>query len=153
MRHLLAYSGIVGIAVVFGCAPPAGDREGSPAEPEASVVVFNITSGATEDVHAVTMALQLAGHALDDGREAILFFNVRGVRVPTHQLRADLAFHAKPVKELLTELIARGAEVHVCPHCMKALEVTEEELIPGALVTGRQKLFSKLGSNTVVFSY
>jgi hypothetical protein len=36
---------------------------------------------------------------------------------------------------------------------MAALEVSEDDLIPGAIVTDRDKLFSKLGSNSVVFSY
>jgi intracellular sulfur oxidation DsrE/DsrF family protein len=68
-------------------------------------------------------------------------------------LPADLAFKDKPIKVLLAKLIERGAEVHVCPHCMKALEVEPEDLIDGAFVTNREKLFSRVGSNTVAFSY
>jgi sulfur relay (sulfurtransferase) complex TusBCD TusD component (DsrE family) len=114
---------------------------------------LNITSGPTEDPHSVTMALQLAGHALDEGRVTVLFFNVRGVTVPTDGLPEDLAFHAKPIKQLLADLIGRGAEVHVCPHCMHALGVQPGDLVSGTVVTDREKLFARIGPSTVVFSY
>jgi predicted peroxiredoxin len=122
-------------------------------ESASQVMVLNITSGPEEDAHSVTMALQLAGHALDDGREVVLFFNVRGVSAPTKDLPEDLAFKDKPIKTLLAGLIERGAQAHVCPHCMKALGVSAADLIEGAIVTDREKLFTKIGPNTVVFSY
>ena len=118
-----------------------------------SIVLFNITSDGAHNPHPVTMALQLAGHALDDGREAVLFFNVSSVRVPTKSFPADLAFSAKPIAQLLADLAQRGADIHVCPHCMKALGVTAEDLIPEAKVTNREMLFAKIGPNTTVFTY
>jgi intracellular sulfur oxidation DsrE/DsrF family protein len=78
---------------------------------------------------------------------------VRGVNVPTAALPADLAFKEKPIKQLLTNLIERGAEVHVCLHCLNALEVNVDDLMSGTIVTDREKLFSKVGPNTVVFTY
>ena len=99
------------------------------------------------------MAMQLAGHSLDDGREVVLFFNLQGVLVPTEQLPDTLAFGERPIKEMLTDLMARGAQVHVCPHCMGALGVESEDLLPDAQVTTRELLFAKLTNNTVVFTY
>jgi sulfur relay (sulfurtransferase) complex TusBCD TusD component (DsrE family) len=99
------------------------------------------------------MALQLAGHSLDAGRTTVLFFNVRGVTTPTSAFPDDLAFGDRPIKELLSSLMERGAEVHVCPHCMAALAVVESDLLPGAQVTDRDALFGHMGSQTVVFSY
>jgi predicted peroxiredoxin len=116
------------------------------------ILLLNVTSG-TEDAHSVTMALQLAGHALDDGRHLVLFFNVRGVEIPTRELSDSLAFKDRPIKELLSDLIDRGAEVHVCPHCMAALGVEADDLVKGAVVTDREKLFSRVGPNTSVFTY
>ncbi|MBN1912121.1 MAG: DsrE family protein [Pirellulales bacterium] len=150
MRWTLAVCLATGLAVLAGCG---GEVQGKKAEQKNPPIFFaNITSG-TNDVHPVTMALQLAGHALDDGRKVVLFFNVRGVDVPTTKLPDDLAFHDKPVKKLLTDLIDRGAEVHVCPHCMKALGIDAKDLLPGVQVTNREKLFANLGPNTNVFSY
>lgn len=153
MRQVLLGSVMAALLGVVGCS--ATSHQARPATPAIApqVVVMNITSSAVDDPHAVTMALQLAGHALDDGRQVVLFFNVRGVTVPTTSLPENLAFHDKPIKQLLSNLLARGAEAHVCPHCMKALGLDAADLIPGAFVTNRDRLFSKLGYNTVVFTY
>ena len=51
-------------------ARPAAPKLGNP------TVVFNVTSG-KKDLHAVTMALQLAGHSMAVKRRVLLFFNVR----------------------------------------------------------------------------
>ena len=116
------------------------------------VVLFNITSG-PDDAHPVTMALQLAGHALDDGREVVLFFNVKGVSIPTKDLPADLAYHDKPIAGLLDGLIDRGATALACPHCMKAEGITAEDLVEGVQVASREKVFGPLGARSVVFTY
>jgi predicted peroxiredoxin len=153
MRLALATFGLCGLALIAGCDDAAPTAQQAPANSGPRIILFNITSGAEEDPHAVTMALQLAGHALDDGRSVVLFFNVRGVGVPTAALPEDLAFHEKPIKQLLANLMQRGAEAHVCPHCMAALEIGEEDLMAGAVVTNREQLFAKLGPNTNVFTY
>lgn len=137
------------VSTVVGCAQ--ADTANTAAS-SASSMFFNITSG-PENPHPVTMALQLAGHALDDNRSVVLFFNVRGVLIPTIQLPDTLAFGDRPIKEMLADLIERGVEVHVCPHCMSALEVDATDLIAGARVTNREMLFSNLMGNTAVFTY
>lgn len=145
-------------AVLLGvCLLTAGCQAPEPAslseaEPRPGLLL-NVTADPQEDPHSVTMALQLAGHGLDDGREVVVFLNVRAVPVATADLPADLAFHADPIKDLLADLIARGAEVHVCPHCLDALGIDEASLIEGARVTTRDALFGKLGEATQVFSY
>lgn len=133
-------------AVVPAAAPAPKVELGPP------TVLFNITSG-TDDLHAVTMALQLAGHALDDKRQVVLFFNVKGVQIPVKSLDATLAFKDKPIKELLAALIRRGAEVHVCPHCLKALDIAGDQLVEGAVVTDRPGLLAHFRANTLVFTY
>jgi predicted peroxiredoxin len=140
-------------SALVGCTPPEG-ADGAPVQVAAPpTTILNITSSGEEDPHAVTMALQLAGHSLDAGRTTVLFFNVRGVTIPTVAFPETLSFGDRPIKELLTSLMERGAEVHVCPHCMAALEVSEADLLPGAQVTNREALFGHMGDHTVVFTY
>ncbi len=146
-------SAIVLFAVVLAGCAQSGQSSGAASESDGPTpIFFNITSG-PEDPHPVTMALQLAGHALDDQRSVVLFFNVRGVHIPTGELSDTLAFGDRPIKEMLAGLIGRGAEVHVCPHCMSALGVEETDLIDGAQVTTRDLLFAHLQGNTAVFTY
>ncbi len=118
------------------------------------IVFFNITTNPMVDAHPVTMALQLANHALDDDRHVVLFFNVKSVGVPTKQLPLTVRnAEARPVRDLLADAIANGADVHVCPMCLKAMGVNEGDLVDGAHVTSRDALFSTIGPNTVVFTY
>ena len=149
-------TGILGAAFLalslVGCSQYASGGEAVDDSDTPTSMFFSITSG-PEDPHPVTMALQLAGHALDDQRSVVLFFNVRGVNVPTRQLPDTLAFGHTPIKELLVSLMERGAEVHVCPHCMEALGVEAGDLIDGAQVTDRELLFAHLKGNTSVFTY
>jgi len=138
------------VFIVVACAAPASSDGAVSSDPP--TMFFNITSG-PDNPHPVTMALQLAGHSLDDGREVVLFFNVQGVHVPTNELSETLAFGDEPIKMMLAGLIERGAHVHVCPHCMAALEVEEADLVEGAQVTTRESLFAHVHSNTTVFTY
>lgn len=149
--HLLVLAAVA-LAPIAACQPPQESAVPAPPDPT-PVLLLNVTADPIEDPHSVTMALQLAGHGLDDGREVVVFFNVRAVSVPTEDFPEDLAFHADPIRSLLSDLMARGAEVHVCPHCMQALDVSEDALIDGARVTSREALFAKLGPETNVFTY
>lgn len=115
-------------------------------------LILNITSSGKADPHAVTMALQLAGHGLKDGRKVVLFFNVKGVDVPTKTFSKKLAFKDKPIKMLLGKLIKDGATVLVCPHCMKAMGLSKKDLVAGAQVANRAKLFGPL-DHSAVFTY
>ena len=139
------------IFLVAGCGQQTSQSVTREADPQ--IVFFNLTSDAAEDPHPMTMAFQLAGHALDDGRKVVLFFNVRAVNVPTTAFPAKLAFKDKPLKDMLAGLLDRGAAAHVCPHCLKALGVDATKLVAGAQVTTREALFANIGSGTVVFTY
>jgi len=140
-------------SALWACSPGADAGNPPSVDADPPTLILNITSGGEENPHAVTMALQLAGHALDEGRTTVLFFNVRGVKTPTVQFPDSVAFRDRPIKELLLGLMDRGAEVHVCPHCMAALEVNAEDLLPGARVTDSGVLFGHMKTNTVVFTY
>lgn len=114
--------------------------------------VLNLTSGQSE-LHRSTMALALANHALDDGREVIIFLNVRAPELARKDA-LEQTFGENPApSKMLASLMERGAQVHVCPMCMKAMGVAADAMIPGCIVTDREKLFGKLTTDTVVFSY
>jgi predicted peroxiredoxin len=115
-------------------------------------LLINITSG-VDDAHAVTMALQLAGHGVDDGRAVTLFFNVRGTAIASTKLDPTLAHGDKPIKTLLSDLMARGATVLVCPHCMKVMGVTEVDLPAGAQVASADSVFGAVDRGAAVFTY
>ena len=117
------------------------------------IMFFSLVSDPVIDPHPMTMGLQLANHSLEEGRTVVLFFNVKGVTVPTKNFDENISFHAQPIKKLLTDLIAKGVQVHVCPHCLEAMGIKSEDLITGAKVTTREGLFSLLNDQSIVFTY
>lgn len=142
---------------VGGCANsrrgggPGGDA-GDASGP--APVLISVVSDMDSNPQAVDMALRFAGFALDEKRSVFLFFNVKGVNVPVQGLADDAAFEsAEPIKRQLASLVDRGAKLHVCPVCMKALHVEKGDLIPGAEVTNRAALFAAIERGTCVFTY
>lgn len=120
---------------------------------EKPTIFVNIMSG-VEDLHKLTMALQLGGHAMDEGRDLVIFLNVRAPVFATKDCSEGWSFGGNPpVKTMLADLIQRGARVHVCPHCAKAAGIEAGDLIDGAMLTNGEKLFGELGPNTHVFNY
>lgn len=142
------------LALALALSACAGPQR--PAAPAVNLgkptVLFSVISG-TDKPHNVTMALQLANHALAAKRRVVLFFSVGGVQIPLQGLDDKLAFEAKPIKQLLADVMAKGAEVQVCPHCLKALKIDAKQLVKGAKVTTRELLFGALGPNTQVFTF
>ena len=121
---------------------------------EKKIVVFSITRNPENNPQSVNMALTLAGFSLDEGYKVALFFNVKSTGTPTLDFPDDYGYKDhSPLKQQLTDLMERGAEVHVCPVCMKDMDIKEGDLMEGAFVTSKTKLFANLGSNTVVFTY
>jgi predicted peroxiredoxin len=151
-----ATTGLAGIVVVAALAFFVGSLQRPALATQSGdkpTVLFNITSG-KEDLHSVTMALQLAGHALSDGRDVVLFFNVRAPEFARADLPETFAFSDNPpIKKMIAELIARGAQPLVCPHCAGAMGVKESDFAPGMKLASRESLFGKLGPNAVVFTY
>ena len=117
-------------------------------------MLISVVSDMNSNPQAVDMAMKFAGFALDESRDVFMFFNVKGVTVPSSHLADDGAFQQNPpVKQQLAKLIERGARVHVCPVCMKALDLDASALMPGAQVTDRAALFGAIERGTCVFTY
>ena len=144
--------------LVSGCGETAATNtpatNSTAAREEEAVVLLSVSSDVNDNPQSVDMAMKFAGFALDENRKVVMFFSVKGVRIPTTSFADDLAFQEhEPIKKQLLDLIKRGADVHVCPVCMKALGIEAEDIIDGAQVTTRPKLFANIHGNTAVFTY
>ena len=152
-NHSMQTIGIVaGLAIVVAIGvwwPTAG----AAAAKDSPDFVLNVTSG-QEDLHAVTMALQLAGHALHAERDVTVFLNVRAPALAHKNLSDKVAFHGNPpIQKMLTNVMSRGARIIVCPACATVMGVAEGDLLPGVQLASRELLFGQLGPDAVVFSY
>lgn len=143
---------LVGCEASVELGGKAGSHNAAAAPSEnAKVLVVNLTSG-EEDLHATQMALNLAGHGLDDGRRVIVFLNVKGAALAAADLGDDVRFEDRPpIREQLKTLIGRGANVLVCPYCAKVMKVADDNILPGIEKADREKLLGQL--DDVVFTY
>ena len=138
--------------VLSGCEQTSNGSS-APA-PTTSTVLISVTSDVNDNPQSIDMAMKLAGFSLEEGRDVAMFFNVKGVTVPTSDFDDALAFgENSPIKQQLTDLIERGLKVHVCPICMEALGVKDDDILEGAQVTTRPALFAHIGGDTAVFTY
>jgi predicted peroxiredoxin len=147
----LAIAALVLLALPFLAACEGGNA--SAVAPEAKpVAILNLTVG-TDDPHRAWMALRLADHFVTAGRETIVFLNVTGPVLASTKL-GDVKFEDKPAyREIVADLLKRGAKVLVCPECAEKVGVGKEDLVPGAEFASAESLFGPMNQNTVVFSY
>ena len=145
------------ILAAFSILPLVSGRQAGQALAESKVgrppLFFNITSG-EKDVHAVSMALELATAARKEGREVIAFLNVGAPYFASKNLSEDVKFaDFPPVKTLLRELIASGAKVFVCAHCTHALGLTTESLASGVTAAKPGEILAQMKPETIALSY
>ena len=67
----------------FSCSALAGGVEPAPDQPTKPTLVINLTSG-IDNLHAVVMAFHFAEHGLADGREVVVFLNVKAPPLARH---------------------------------------------------------------------
>jgi predicted peroxiredoxin len=129
---------------------------GDPAAPDTQkpTLVINLTSG-TEDLHAVVMGLHFAEHGLADGREVVIFFNVKAPPLARKSLDDSVRFEEmSPVREMIADLLKQGAKMVVCPMCAGITGVEADELAPGIeMIQDRKQIFDHMHTNSVVFTY
>ena len=151
-RGLLCLFAGTALLLSFGCERAPQAQTGLESDQKRAVI--SITSDPQADPQAVNMALTFAGFCVDEGYEVSIFFNVKGVLLPTKNFDKEFRFgEHSPMIEQMQTLKGRGVQLHVCPVCMKDLDIPADAIIPEAFVTDKPKLFARLGGDTMVFSY
>lgn len=159
MRRLRAAALVVG-AFVGGMRgstrkrrPRARKAERGAGKQARAGLFINVTRG-KEDVHAVSMALAFACSALREGRRVVLFFNVAAPIFASSKLRHDVRVaDFPPVRQMLREVIDRGARVLVCGHCAKLAHVDRSRLLPGVTLASHEDVLSAIEPGMVGISY
>ncbi len=85
----------------------------------------------TNEEHRSAMAIGFGKSQLDRGHPLTLFLNDKGVLLAS---KVNAAKYANQQK-ILSELVAKGAVVLVCPTCIKHYNVQESDLLPGLKVS------------------
>ncbi len=112
---------------------------------------LNVT---TDDVWAAEMAFFYAENVIKMGHPVAVFLNVRGVRL-AHKTapQAAGASSGKPPRQMLADLIAKGATVYACGMCTKEAGMTEADWIEGVRPGGPETIKLQMAPATKVMSY
>lgn len=118
-------------------------------------VLFNLTS---DELVVAAMPLRSATTILDQGGQVVVLLNIKAVRLASTTIPQNVhAGIGAPLQAKLTEIIAKGGRVLICPNCMANQGVTAQELIPGAemlnQMQGETYLDILTDPNTNIISY
>lgn len=117
-RLLLASALAASLAGGFSAGAMAGGSD---------PLFINLTS---DDGHRFAMALAFGGNQAKLGHPLTIFINDRGVLAASKANAEKFGEQQKTLASLLTA----GANIYVCPTCMKHFGVKEEDLLPGLKV-------------------
>jgi len=80
-----------------------------------------------DEPHRANMGITFGRMQMQQGHPLTIFLNDRAVLIGARVNAAKFAMHQK----MLTDLMAAGAIVLICPMCMKHYGVSESDLLPG----------------------
>ena len=116
-------------------------------------VLINLATG-LEDTERVTVALLVAGAALDAGKRVGVWLTKEAVRLALAGYGLGVACDGcPPLERLLEQFEAGGGELLPCPICVNARKLDASELVSNARLTGATPLWEWIGDGATVFSY
>ena len=94
-------------------------------------------------------------YTLADGREVVIFFNVKAPPLARKELSDTVKFkEMPPVRAMIADLLKQGAKMVVCPMCAEITGVEADQLAPGIdMIEDRKQIFDHMHFNSVVFTY
>jgi len=100
------------------------------------------------------MALGMAGTALKEGHEVIVFLSVLGPQLADRNLGEEVKIaDFPPVMKLVRDVISGGGKVLVCGHCAECCKIEKTSLVDGARPCTREEVLKLLHSGMISLSY
>jgi len=119
----------------------------------AGKVIVNLATG-LEDAERVMIAFLIATAALEQGKQVVLFTTKDAVRlgVPGHAT-GEACDGCPPLERLFQQFADGGGELWLCPICVNARGLADEQFVGNAKVAGATPLWQWAGDDATVFSY
>jgi len=119
----------------------------------ADKVLVNLATG-LEDPERVTVAFLVATAALGQGKEVVIWATKDAVRLGLPGEAVGVACNGCPPLERLFQQFAEGGgELWLCPICVSARGLDEEEKASNVKIAGATPMWEWAGADTTVFSY
>lgn len=142
---------IILLCVIAGCKNPRTTE--SKTTPEARTTAMKIPinnikdgilihmSSGYDNPHRALMPLKMA-LMMSKGKDVALYLDVDAVKLVLKDSK-DLDYSDFPsLKDMLKQLIKANVLIMVCPTCLKVAGKSPSDLIPGVVVTQKEKFFN-----------
>ncbi|CEG26524.1 DsrE family protein [Bacillus sp. B-jedd] len=109
---------------------------------------------AKNDPDKATVGFVVANAAVASGQESVVFLNVEGAYLASKGYADDINEEGfAPLKQLMENFIEAGGTLWVCSPCFKKRNLSEENLVDGAIIVGGAKLveFLSLGAASITY--
>jgi len=119
----------------------------------AGQVLVNLATG-MEDAERVTVAFLVATAALDQGNSVVIWATKDAVRLALPgEAKGEACNGCPPLERLFQQFTDGGGELWLCPICLSARGLADEEKVGNVKVAGATPMMEWTGDDTTVFSY
>ena len=116
-------------------------------------VLVNLATG-LEDAERVMIAFLVATAALDQGKSVVLWATKDAVRLGLPgEAKGEACDSCPPIERLFQQFLDGGGELWLCPICVTARGIADNEMVANAKVAGATPMWEWAGDDTTVFSY
>lgn len=116
-------------------------------------VLVNLASG-MEDGERVLVAFLVATAALAQGKQVVIWTTKEAVRLGLPgEAKGVVCKDCPPLERLFEQFVEGGGELWLCPICLNARDLNDEEKVANAKVMGATPMWEWVGNDTTVFSY
>jgi predicted peroxiredoxin len=116
-------------------------------------VLVSLTTG-MEDPERVTIALLVATAAVEQGKEVVVWATQEAVRLGLPGVaKGEGCEGCPPLERLFEQFESGGGELWLCPFCVNARGLENEEKIANVKIVGATPMWQWAGDDTTVFNY
>lgn len=113
-----------------------------------------VCTHAKDDPERATLPFIAANTAAVAGMEAVVLLTIEGVWLGTAGGTNGVTKEGfPPLASLYDEFVGNGGEVWLCGTCTKPRGITEEQLAPGAKITGAANIIEQIGGGAKSISF
>ena len=119
----------------------------------AGKVLVNLATG-LEDAERVTVAFLVATAALAQGKPVVIWATKDAVRLGLPgEAKGEACNGCPPLERLFEQFADGGGELWLCPICLSARGLGDEEKVANVKVAGATPMLEWAGDDSTVFSY
>ena len=116
-------------------------------------VLVNLATG-MEDAERVMVAFLVATAALEQGKQVVVWATKDAVRLGLPgEMQGVACTGCPPLERLLEQFIDGGGELWLCPICVNARGIQDDEKLANVTIAGATPMWEWAGADTTVFSY